>query len=64
MPISDNVSKRMMEGSWIRRMFEEGADLKKRYGVENVFDLSIGNPVIEPPPEFSQELKKLVEVFY
>jgi aspartate aminotransferase len=59
-PISDNVSKRMMEGSWIRRMFEEGADLKKRYGVENVFDLSIGNPVMEPPPEFKQELKKLM----
>jgi aspartate aminotransferase len=59
-PISDNVSKRMMEGSWIRRMFEEGANLKKRYGEENVFDLSIGNPVMEPPPEFKQELKKLM----
>jgi aspartate aminotransferase len=59
-PISDNVSKRMMEGSWIRRMFEEGANLKKRYGVENVFDLSIGNPVMEPPPEFKQELRKLM----
>jgi aspartate aminotransferase len=58
--ISDNVSKRMMEGSWIRRMFEEGANLKKRYGAGNVFDLSIGNPVMEPPPEFKQELKKLM----
>ena len=61
MPISDNVSKRMMEGSWIRRMFEEGANLKKRYGVENVFDLSLGNPVMEPPPEFNQEFKKLMK---
>jgi aspartate aminotransferase len=60
-PISDNVSKRMMEGSWIRRMFEEGANLKKRYGVENVFDLSLGNPIMEPPPEFNQELKKLMK---
>jgi len=60
-PISDNVSKRMMEGSWIRRMFEEGANLKKRYGEENVFDLSIGNPVMEPPPELNQELKKLMK---
>jgi len=59
-PISDNVSKRMKEGSWIRRMFEEGTSLKKRYGEENVFDLSIGNPVMEPPPEFNQELKKLM----
>ncbi len=50
-----------MEGSWIRKMFEEGAILKRRYGEENVFDLSIGNPVMEPPVEFNQELKKLVE---
>jgi aspartate aminotransferase len=41
-------------------MFEEGANLKKRYGVENVFDLSIGNPVMEPPPEFRKELKKVM----
>jgi len=59
-PISDNVSRRMKEGSWIRRVFEEGIDLKKRYGAKNVFDLSIGNPVMEPPPEFNQELKKLI----
>jgi aspartate aminotransferase len=60
-PVSDNVSKRMMEGSWIRRMFEEGANLKKRYGEKDVFDLSLGNPVMEPPPEFNQELKKLMK---
>ncbi len=59
MSISDNVSKRMVEGSWIRRMGEEGNILKKRYGEEKVFDLSIGNPVIEPPPEFKSELKRL-----
>jgi aspartate aminotransferase len=42
-------------------MFEEGTILKRRWGEENVFDLSIGNPVMEPPVEFSQELKRLVE---
>ncbi len=61
MPVSDNVNKRMKEGSWIRRMFEEGASLKKRYGEKSVFDLSLGNPIMEPPPEFNQELKKLVK---
>ena len=59
MSISDNVRKRMGEGSWIRRMFEEGNIRKKQYGDKNVFDLSIGNPVIEPPVEFKAELKKL-----
>jgi len=61
MSISDNVQRHMAEGSWIRRMFEEGAILRERYGAENVFDLSIGNPVVEPPVEFIQVLKRLVE---
>lgn len=51
----------MASGSWIRRMFEEGAVLKKQYGEENIFDLSLGNPIVEPPPEFSQELKRIAE---
>jgi aspartate aminotransferase len=51
----------MADGSWIRRMFEQGNLLKRQYGEEKVFDLSIGNPVIEPPPEFKAELKKLAD---
>ena len=49
----------MKVGSWIRRMFEEGIAMKKKYGAENVFDLSLGNPIMEPPPEFKAELKRL-----
>ena len=49
----------MKVGSWIRRMFEEGIAMKKTYGAENVFDLSLGNPIMEPPPEFKDELKRL-----
>jgi len=61
MSVSEKVRKNMAEGSWIRRMFEEGAVLKQRYGEENVFDLSLGNPLMEPPPELHRELKKLAE---
>ena len=61
MSMSDNVRKRMAEGSWIRRMFEDGSSLKQRYGEDNVFDLSLGNPVMEPPLAFDQELKRLAE---
>jgi aspartate aminotransferase len=49
----------MTGGSAIRKMFEEGIARKKKYGEENVFDLSLGNPVIEPPPAVLEELKKL-----
>jgi len=51
----------MAQGSWIRRMFEEGAELKEKHGAENVSDLSLGNPVTEPPGEFQEELRRLVE---
>ena len=61
MSISDRVQRSMEQGSWIRRMFEEGATLKKRYGEESVFDLSLGNPVMEPPLEFHQELRRLAD---
>ena len=61
MSISDRVRKSMEEGSWIRRMFEEGVSLKQQYGEKNVFDLSLGNPIMEPPTEFHRELKKLAE---
>lgn len=61
MSVSDNVRKRMESGSWTRRMFEEATVLKKKHGEHNVFDLSLGNPVIEPPAEFKLALKKLSE---
>lgn len=51
----------MVQGSWIRKMFEEGAALKRQFGEQNVFDLSIGNPIMEPPPRFREELRKLAE---
>ncbi|MBM2825360.1 MAG: aspartate/tyrosine/aromatic aminotransferase [Dehalococcoidales bacterium] len=60
MSISERVRKSMEQGSWIRRMFDEGAALKRRYGAENVFDLSLGNPVMEPPEEFKEELRRVV----
>lgn len=61
MSVAKELRKSMEAGSWIRRMFEEADALKQRYGAENVFDLSIGNPVMEPPPEFKRELRKLAE---
>jgi aspartate aminotransferase len=60
MLLSDNVNKRMQSGSFIRKMFEEGNALKKKYGEENVFDFSIGNPTFEPPPEFHSLIQQLI----
>lgn len=58
MAVSNKIKNFMDQGSWIRRMFEEGIELKQRYGEDNVFDLSLGNPVLDPPAEFFDELKR------
>jgi aspartate aminotransferase len=61
MAISEKVKGAMVVGNYIRKMFEEGIALKKIHGDDNVFDLSIGNPVLEPPEAFKQELKNLID---
>lgn len=59
MSISENVKRRMAKGSWTRRMFEEANLLKKKFGADNIFDLSLGNPITEPPEEFKRILREL-----
>jgi len=59
--MSDKIRAGMASGSWIRRMFDEGNTLRKKYGADKVFDLTLGNPIFEPPPEFKAELKQLAE---
>ena len=61
MAVARNVSGQMAESSWIRRMFELGAALKRERGEENVYDLSLGNPVAEPPPEFFAALRRMAD---
>ena len=61
MAVSQKIRQFMAEGGWIRRVFEEGLALKAQIGAENVFDLSLGNPVIEPPAEFKNELRRLAD---
>ncbi len=59
MAISKKVREQMNDSSWIRRMFEEGIELRRIHGPENVFDLSLGNPLLEPPAEFKEALKRI-----
>jgi len=60
MPISQKISAKLKSSSWIRKMFEEGLQMKQKYGADNVFDLSLGNPVVEPPEEVRQAIKSAV----
>ena len=61
MAISKKVHNFMEKSSWIRKMFEQGAKLKKEYGDNNVFDFSIGNPYIDPPEKFFEVLEAVAK---
>lgn len=57
MAIAKHIKEKMQASSWIRKMFEQGAALKKEFGAENVFDFSLGNPDVAPPAEFQKALE-------
>jgi len=46
--------------SMIREMFELGLKLKEKHGAEHVVDLSIGNPMSEPPEEFNKAIIEII----
>jgi aspartate aminotransferase len=60
MPIAKTVAEAMSGSSWIRRMFEEGARLKRERGADKVFDFTLGNPDVEPPDEVIETLRRVV----
>ncbi len=56
MSVSQKIKTTLEHASWIRRMFEEGAELKARLGPDKVYDFILGNPDLEPPPRFKEAL--------
>jgi aspartate aminotransferase len=61
MAISKKVKAALNGASWVRRMFEEGEELKRLHGEENVYDFSLGNPNLEPPASLKKALKALAD---
>lgn len=59
MAVSRLIAENLERSSWIRRMFDEGLKLKARFGAENVFDFSLGNPDIEPPAAFQSAILRI-----
>jgi aspartate aminotransferase len=60
MTIAEKIKASMHGSSWVRKMFEEGIRLKRKHGVENVYDFSIGNPNLPPPEPFNIALRDTV----
>ena len=63
MPISPYIKETMTSkgASVIRKMFEEGTQLKAKYGADNGFDFSIGNPDLDPPKEVYKAIVKIAK---
>ncbi len=61
MTIAHKINDIMIQSSWIRKMFEEGARLKAEHGADKVFDFSLGNPSLPPPEQFNEILRDTVD---
>ena len=58
--ISKQMEKLVQGSSVIRAMFEAGKKLAEKYGAENVYDFSLGNPSVEPPEEVKQAMMDVI----
>ncbi len=61
MSISQKIKAASAQSSMIRKMFEQGPILKKKFGADKVYDFSLGNPNVEPPENFKEELKIIAQ---
>lgn len=59
--IAERLKPLMANNSAVRQMFEEGNKLRAKYGKENVFDFSLGNPDAPVPAEINQAIKDIVD---
>jgi len=59
MTIATHIAGCLEASSWIRKMFEEGAALKARYGADKVYDFTLGNPNARPPDSFKKALAEV-----
>ncbi len=61
MSVSEKIKEAMERSSWIRKMFEQGLELKSKFGADKVFDFSLGNPNLEPPEKVKQAILEVME---
>ncbi len=59
--VTEKMTAAMQSGSWVRKMFEEGARMKAQLGAENVFDFSLGNPDLPPPADLIEQLRSIAD---
>ena len=61
MILSRNMERLVAGSSTIRKLFEEGKELAKVVGPENVYDFSLGNPAAPVPAEVKESIYRILE---
>ncbi len=59
--ISDKMLNLVRNNSVIRQMFEEGQIMARKYGAENVYDFSLGNPNVPAPGKVKEIIRDLLD---
>ena len=59
--LSKQLEGQVKNSSMIRKMFEQGIELRKKFGADAVCDFSLGNPDLTPPPAIIDAMKELCE---
>lgn len=59
--IAPKIAESMASSSFIRKMFEKGIELKKKFGNDAVCDFSLGNPDVPPPIKANETLKAIAD---
>lgn len=58
--ISEKMIGMVQNSSAIRAMFEEGKIMADKYGAENVYDFSLGNPNVPAPAEVKNAIEEII----
>ncbi len=59
--LSAEIASALGNSSMIRKMFEAGNELRKKYGNDKVYDFSLGNPDVPAPMAVKRALQNIAE---
>lgn len=59
--VSKKIAQALAGSSVIRAMFSEGKEMAAKYGAENVYDFSLGNPATPAPMAVNEALKNAID---
>ena len=59
--ISEKMKQLVSNNSVIRAMFEEGQNMAREFGAENVYDFSLGNPSVPAPAAVKDAIREILD---